>query len=265
MENSISKIIGKNISYMRKQRGLTQEELAGELGVSFQAVSKWETGQSCPDISLLPVLADFFDIHIDVFFGRTIAKEVHYDLVEELPWDDDEKIRMVVFIGKKLLDKEESVKEFTFDLEGEARDVVCHGNIQGDVIVKGSVKCGKVEGDLKAGGMVRCGDIGGCLDSGGMVNCGDIGCSLNANGMVNCGGVGGDVRAALEVTCANVGGNVVSENGSVKCANVTGQIICDSIKGNFTACGDIKCNAIEGNITLNGGILDCENIDGEIL
>ena len=52
--------IGNNISLLRKSRNLTQEELAAALGVSAQAVSKWENNSSCPDVSLLTDIADFF-------------------------------------------------------------------------------------------------------------------------------------------------------------------------------------------------------------
>ena len=48
------------IASCRKKLGLTQEGLAQRLGVTNQAVSKWESGQSCPDIALLPNLADIF-------------------------------------------------------------------------------------------------------------------------------------------------------------------------------------------------------------
>lgn len=52
--------IAKNISIFRKKQGLTQEELAKKLNVSFQAVSKWETGGSYPDISVyLSLLISF--------------------------------------------------------------------------------------------------------------------------------------------------------------------------------------------------------------
>lgn len=61
--------IGKIISEKRKAKGITQEELAGYLGISKPAVSKWESGQSYPDILLLPVLASYFDISVDELIG----------------------------------------------------------------------------------------------------------------------------------------------------------------------------------------------------
>lgn len=64
--------IGNRISKYRKAKGMTQEELAGKLGVSSQAVSKWENDQSCPDIGLLPQLCKVLDITTDeLLTGKT--------------------------------------------------------------------------------------------------------------------------------------------------------------------------------------------------
>ena len=57
--------IGKRIGLLRRQKGLTQEELANHMGVSPQAVSKWENDQTCPDISALPKLARLFGVTVD--------------------------------------------------------------------------------------------------------------------------------------------------------------------------------------------------------
>lgn len=62
--------LGKQIREFRKRKGITQEELAGQIGISVQAVSKWENGGS-PDIELLPALADFFHVSLDELFDRT--------------------------------------------------------------------------------------------------------------------------------------------------------------------------------------------------
>ena len=57
--------IGSRIAALRKSKGLKQEELAEMLGVSGQAVSKWENDQNCPDISLLPQLAKILGVTVD--------------------------------------------------------------------------------------------------------------------------------------------------------------------------------------------------------
>lgn len=62
--------IGNNIAVLRKKKGITQEELANELGVSAQAVSKWENNSSCPDVSLLTKIADYFVLALMLFFVR---------------------------------------------------------------------------------------------------------------------------------------------------------------------------------------------------
>lgn len=61
--------MGEIIAKKRKEAGMTQAELAMYIGVSKPAVSKWESGYSLPDISLLPVLASFFNISIDELMG----------------------------------------------------------------------------------------------------------------------------------------------------------------------------------------------------
>lgn len=57
--------IGETIFRFRKKKKITQEELGNFIGVSTAAVSKWESGNSYPDITLLPLLADFFGVSID--------------------------------------------------------------------------------------------------------------------------------------------------------------------------------------------------------
>lgn len=61
--------INENIARLRKEKGVTQEELAVALGVSNQAVSKWEAGKCCPDIEILPDLAGYFRVSIDELMG----------------------------------------------------------------------------------------------------------------------------------------------------------------------------------------------------
>ena len=61
--------IGTNIYTLRKAKKITQAQLAQKLGVSEQAVSKWENEQCAPDVSLFPIIADYFGVSIDRIFG----------------------------------------------------------------------------------------------------------------------------------------------------------------------------------------------------
>ena len=61
--------INEQIAFLRKQKGLTQEELANALGETTQAVSKWESDQCCPDIQLLPDFAGLFGVSVDELLG----------------------------------------------------------------------------------------------------------------------------------------------------------------------------------------------------
>lgn len=63
--------IGKNIALFRKEKGATQEQLAKYVGVSPQAVSKWENG-GVPDTELLTKIADYFETSIDALFDRDL-------------------------------------------------------------------------------------------------------------------------------------------------------------------------------------------------
>ena len=94
--------LGKNIRRLRIERGITQEELADYIGVSYQAVSKWETDTTTPDISLLPRLAVFFGVRIDDILGITNTDELErVDFILE-----HEALTEENFVyAKKVLDK----------------------------------------------------------------------------------------------------------------------------------------------------------------
>lgn len=65
--------INEQIIFLRKQKGMTQDEVACALGVTNQAVSKWESAQCCPDIQLLPAIAKLFEVTIDELMGYKAA------------------------------------------------------------------------------------------------------------------------------------------------------------------------------------------------
>ena len=75
--------LGENIASLRRAAGLTQELLADRLGVTSQAVSKWERQLSCPDVSLLPAMAETFGVDIDALFA--VAEPDTAPTIDALP------------------------------------------------------------------------------------------------------------------------------------------------------------------------------------
>ena len=76
--------MGGRIRQMRKQKNLSQEVLAQVLGVSFQAVSKWETGAAMPDVAMIPAIASFFGVSTDELFDCNLLEQEKK--VQELCW-----------------------------------------------------------------------------------------------------------------------------------------------------------------------------------
>ena len=80
MENHVA----DQIRFYRRQEGLTQEQLAEAMGVSVAAVSKWEQGQSLPEIPMLMELADFFDLSVDALLGYRLRSNDRKSVSERL-------------------------------------------------------------------------------------------------------------------------------------------------------------------------------------
>lgn len=78
--------LNNKLRSLRTAKGITQEQLAEEIGVTAQAVSKWERGMTTPDISLLPDLSVYFGVSIDELFGLTEEKE--YERIQNMIWDE---------------------------------------------------------------------------------------------------------------------------------------------------------------------------------
>ena len=82
--------LGKRIIAHRKRLGMTQDRLAEQLGVTAQAVSKWENDQSCPDITMLPKLAEIFGISIDALLGCAPQEKVFDAEVVQTEYHEDD-------------------------------------------------------------------------------------------------------------------------------------------------------------------------------
>jgi transcriptional regulator with XRE-family HTH domain len=98
-------LIAKNLCFLRKQHNLTQEALANELCVSRQAVSKWETGNTLPDLEALIGLSKLYKATINELL-EPVIRTPYIDSFEQIPMLDKERLMTVVFT----LSKEEIVK-----------------------------------------------------------------------------------------------------------------------------------------------------------
>ena len=224
--------MGARILRRRKEKGLTQEALANKLGVSNQAVSKWEGDVCCPDLQLLPLLADTLELSLDELFGREsmakTAQKAEADsqilpIAAELPWEDDDAIHAVLFQGHRLLQPKQG-SLFRHDKYDEIRKTVelhFSGTAQ-DIYSDFSVVCtdSTISGSVRAGDGVTCTDVGGDVTAGDDVTCGNVGGDVSANDSVRCGEVKGNVRASDSVTCGDISGSVSAER--VRCTKAGG-------------------------------------------
>ncbi len=174
--------IGSNIKALRISAGLTQEQLANSLGVSFQAVSKWETNANTPDIQLLPQIAKLFCVSIDALFADDIGD---YQADSELIKDDD-VFRVVQFRGRRIVRVQRTFSKdcppielaFPRNCNNETQyfkvevygNVIADGSINGDVVCHGNVECSELNGELRCDGDVRAGTINSSSD----IKCRDI-------------------------------------------------------------------------------------------
>ena len=277
--------LGKKIAYYRKNKNITQDALAKLLGISNQAVSKWETDQSYPDVELLPKIADIFGITMDELFDReggvpekdddfsevkvydtdekAETKEPEQESEQEteervsasddgavkLPWEDDGTLRAVLFIGHKMVQVDKINEAF-----GRAHKKEVTFSYEGAALTIESwmnICCENVEGNVKAGGYVECGEVGGAVAAGGYVECSDVSGNIAAGGYVECGDVKENIAAGGYVECGDVGGDVKA--GSY--------VECDDVKGNVSARGNVECGDVTGDVTAQGDV-DCGDIGG---
>ncbi len=101
----------ENIKRLRKEKELTQENLADFLGVSFQTISKWERGETYPDITTLPIISRFFNISIDDLLGINKSREEE-KINEYLKLYDEMKLKDITVTYNKF---QNAVKEFPND------------------------------------------------------------------------------------------------------------------------------------------------------
>jgi len=109
--------VGRKISAFRKEKNMTQMELADRMGISFQAVSNWERGQTMPDIAKLEELAEIFGVTIDELLGNEKSARVVEKLIKEEPVA--EKLTSEEFLEVAPLVKPKQAEKLWEDVDGE--------------------------------------------------------------------------------------------------------------------------------------------------
>ena len=282
---------GERIASLRKARGLTQEALARRLGITNQAVSKWESDQCCPDIMQLPALADIFEISMDALFGRQEpalpenGEQEPVTVIGELPWEDNDDLHAVCFIGHKLVRYQDipslggKREQFSYSFSCLGFDkssprgnepVQLHytGNV-GNIYSDYAVYCAEsaIAGNVQAGDGVVCTEVGGEVQAGDSVTCVSVRGNVIAGDSVSCtGSIGGNAQAGDDIRCEGMIGGNASAGGDLECggdiggkAQAGGDVECrGSIQGDLRADGDVTCGGdIGGSVTCSGDV-ECQ-------
>lgn len=288
-EMNQTEILRKNLSIFRKQRHLTQEQLANELGLTFQAISKWENGLSCPDISLLPQLAEIFGVTINDLFREQTEESVQETTAEEpsaAEKKEEEKAeekaeekkpdQMTLEISGENKDVRKMLKDLGVRLEPEinslnqAADELLQNLFDSkhepvtlpDLSEERPVSDGPAEGlpweddgiyraVLFKGRMLVCTspEGKGTVGSSNM----DLDQSILSCFSVSCGDVDGNVSAAGNVSCSDVDGDVAA----------SGNVTCGDIEGDAAASGNLNCGDVGGNVSAEGNVT-CQSVEGKV-
>ena len=252
--------LGEIIARLRKEKGMTQEDLARELNISYQAVSKWENGISSPDFSNIKALAQLFGVSIDALFGLELLPEKNeigipfvdddlekFDFGMEMPDEKsvpEEKSETNSYEGEQRQETQDRFLPWADD--GTLRVVMYRGRkLLEFEEVKNGLLAKRVQLEFHGEALnvssccdVSCGTVSGSVSAEGDVNCDDIGASVSAGGDVNCDDVGGDIRCGGDVDCGAVVGSV----------SAGGDVDCGSVGGNVTSAGDVDCGGVAGNV-----------------
>lgn len=259
--NHTAAVLQHNLTLLRRNAGLTQEQFAEKLGLSFQAVSKWENGLSCPDISLLPEIAAIYGVEIGQLF-RPIDPESLHDAApssaqgpeppkgtacgaEKSPDDslDGAIDGLMRHVSRRLSQAFPLPKRMEFDFHWDndpppSFETALPVQVEGlpwedDGVYRAVLFCGRslVTPPVAEKGVLAVEDG---LDAG-----------LLSAFSVTCGDIAGDIRCVLgSLTCGEVEGDVLS------CASVT----ADSIEGNVQQCANVRCDEI------NGSVVQCQSV-----
>ena len=253
--------ISNNIKKHRKALGFSQEVLADELGVTSQAVSKWECMQSIPDIEAMVALCSLFGISMDKLVLDKepqavcrVQETCEGDRFYFDPLPDDGALRVLQFKGKRLLRENDFDPDLFIPLAIEYGEqinvhVVGSAHVEGDIggnLSGTSLTCGDVAGDVK-GVNVSCGDVAGDVSSTALT-CNDVAGDVSSTALT-CNDVV-TVKSCVSATCDSV----------VTIEHCERDIVCDDV-GTIVRCdGNITCDNIDTVENCNGDI-HCDEVD----
>lgn len=298
-EQNTSKVLKDNLIILRRRGRMTQEQLAGKLGLTFQAVSKWENGLSCPDITLLPQIAEIFGVTVDDLFRPISPDEPAAEAdPEPEPAEEPETVG------------EEPPEDFGASLGEAISRRVCKA-------LKGLTKLGEAGFEGRISRQVE-DAISAAADAGGkgawafekdccLGSCREPGQGAAVDGLpweddgvyravlfrgktlvtVPVEGKGsicwqkdldhgllsafrvecGDISGPVFVQCGDVAGPV-SAGGKVECGDVGGSVSaggrvnCGDVGESASVCGDVACGDVKGDVKA-GANVTADTIEGD--
>lgn len=265
----MNNMIAERITELRKKKNMTQEDVARAIGVTNQAVSKWEAGINYPDVELIPRIASLFGVSVNYLFaGEEETSGVPADVMPELA--DDGNVRVFVFKGKRLLGKESPARDEWVNVNFEGDSIEVYGNVNtDDLTLRGGLTChaclncrgvliieeGNMNGPVACEGdlLVKNGNVNGSVDCGGAAYItGDVGGYVKSGGDADiCGNVNGHVDCRGDVNIAGDVGERVSAEGDAFIGGSVGQNV--SVGGDLGIGGNVGGNvACGGDLSVNG-------------
>lgn len=294
-ETNKTELLRSNLSALRKKNHLTQEQLADRLGLTFQAVSKWENGLSCPDISLLPELAGIFGVTVDDLFRENAAEKAPEPpkTAPETPSGTPENTPEAPLGGPDLSDVLQMTQDLlngTSEPQKPAPEVPDNPEpadafrlVEGLMNDADSADSPEPEdSDDEDGTFFFHGELKSAPTADGLPWPDDktyravlfLGHTLVTVPVEKKGeitwktDVQGRILSAFSMSCSDVKGSVHA-NGDVNCrgvlAGVTagGDVDCADVAGSVSAGGDVDCGQVMGDARASGD-LDCGGVAGNV-
>lgn len=189
-------IFSQQFRELRKASALSQEDISERLGITPQAVSKWECAQSYPDIELLAEIAGIFNVSID----RLLTGKNNYST---FTFPDDETLRILTYKGHTPISTVDTEQQALITLP-EDLDIK-NIEVYGSCAIAGDLSCDTI----RVSGHFAAYDIDGDVMTNGNISCGNIDGDLNvSNGNINCGNIKGDIYCEGNISCSNLSGDI---------------------------------------------------------